>query len=76
MSMAWMAVVAALIALEKLLPWRALANRTVAVTLLVLGLGVAIAPHDVPGLTVPGSGAAHGAMERMHMAPPRGDAMP
>jgi predicted metal-binding membrane protein len=61
MSLTWMALVAALIAGEKLLPWRTWANRGVAVTLLVLALGVAFAPGSVPGLTVPGSGGAmHG----------------
>ena len=39
MSIGWMAFVAALIAIEKLLPWRALANRGIAVLLLVLGAG-------------------------------------
>jgi predicted metal-binding membrane protein len=53
MSVGWMIFVAALIALEKLLPWKAVANRTVAVLLAVLGLAVAFAPEDVPGLTVP-----------------------
>ena len=69
MSIAWMAVVAALIALEKLLPWKVLATSTVAVTLLVLGLGVVAVPERVPGLTVPDSAEAHGAMKRMHMTP-------
>jgi predicted metal-binding membrane protein len=62
MSITWMIVVAAMIAFEKLLPWRVLANRSVAITLLVLGLGVALVPHQVPGLTLPGSPAAMRAM--------------
>ena len=41
MSLAWMLVVAALIATEKLLPWEPAA--TAAVTLVLLGLGVAVA---------------------------------
>jgi predicted metal-binding membrane protein len=53
MSVGWMVFVAALIALEKLLPWKALANRSIAILLAVLGLAVAFAPQDVPGLTVP-----------------------
>ena len=53
MSVGWMIFVAALIAIEKLLPWKALANRTVALTLLVLGLAVAFTPESVPGLTIP-----------------------
>jgi predicted metal-binding membrane protein len=58
MSVGWMFVVAALIAAEKLSPWRALANRGVAVVLAALALAVAFTPHDVPGLTVPGSSDA------------------
>ena len=51
MSLGWMALVAALIALEKLLPWRAPATLTVTVVLLALGVGMALAPGSVPGLT-------------------------
>ena len=53
MSLGWMALIAALIAVEKLLPWQALANRGIAVLLLVLGLSVAFAPASVPGLSSP-----------------------
>jgi predicted metal-binding membrane protein len=53
MSVGWMVFVAALIAVEKLLPWKAVANRSIAVLLAVLGLAVAVIPEDVPGLTVP-----------------------
>jgi Predicted metal-binding integral membrane protein (DUF2182) len=67
MSVGWMVFIAALIAIEKLLPWRTLANRGVAITLLVLGLGVAFAPEDVPGLTEPDSSEAASAMESMGM---------
>ncbi len=62
MSVAWMAFVAALIALEKLAPWRVAANRAIAVGLLSIGIGLAVAPASVPALTVPGSG---GSMMRM-----------
>lgn len=55
MSLGWMAFIAALIAVRKLLPWKDVANRGIAVLLLVLGLGVAFAPGSVPGLTIPGS---------------------
>ena len=58
MSVAWMVFIAALIALEKLLPSKKVANRSVAVMLVVLGLGVAFAADDVPGLTVPSEAAA------------------
>jgi predicted metal-binding membrane protein len=65
MSLGWMAFVAALIAVEKLLPWKAVANRSVAVTLAVLGIAVALVPGDVPGLTLPDSAPAHESMMRM-----------
>lgn len=65
MSLAWMAFVAALIALEKLAPWRVAANRAIAVGLLAVGLGLAIAPGEVPALTVPGSPEAGASMMRM-----------
>jgi predicted metal-binding membrane protein len=55
MSLSWMALVAAFIAGEKLLPWPAAARRTVAVLLLVLGIGVAFVPDDVPGFVTPDS---------------------
>jgi predicted metal-binding membrane protein len=53
MSIAWMVFIAALIAAEKLLPWKALANRAIALLLVALGLAVALAPGSVPGLTLP-----------------------
>ena len=62
MSVGWMVLVAALIAAEKLLPWRTVANRGAVVLLAVLAVGVAFAPEHVPGLTIPDSPAA---MERM-----------
>jgi predicted metal-binding membrane protein len=67
MSIGWMAFIAALIAIEKLLPWRTVANRGIAVVLAVLGLGVAFAPEDVPGLTLPDSPEGARAMEAMGM---------
>src|SRR6266550_7419004 len=60
MSLGWMAFIAALIAIEKLLPWRALANRGIAILLLVLGLAVAFTPASVPGLTLPSGGKMSG----------------
>jgi predicted metal-binding membrane protein len=53
MSLAWMAGIAALIAVEKLLPWRAVAVAGVAAILAALAVGVAVAPARVPGLTIP-----------------------
>jgi predicted metal-binding membrane protein len=57
MSVAWMAFVAGLIALEKTLPWRRVATYGTAALLLALGLLLFLAPDAVPGLTVPGDGA-------------------
>jgi predicted metal-binding membrane protein len=55
MSITWMVVVAVLIGAERLLPWRTTAVYAVAVALAVLGIWVAVAPGDLPGLTIPGS---------------------
>jgi predicted metal-binding membrane protein len=63
MSLVWMAVIAALITAERLLPRRALAATAVAVTLTALGLAVALVPADVPGLTLPGPSGGMGAMD-------------
>jgi predicted metal-binding membrane protein len=60
MSVAWMAFVAALIAIEKLLPWRRVATFGTAAVLLALGVLMLAAPDAVPGLTIPGH-----AMEQM-----------
>ena len=65
MSLGWMAFIAALIAIEKLLPWKLVANRGIAVLLAVLGVAVATAPDHVPGLTVPGSAQATSSMDAM-----------
>ena len=75
MSLGWMAFIAALIAMEKLLPWKELANRGIAVLLLVLGLGVAFTPASVPGLTLPGSPKAMQAMQSMGEGSMDGGAM-
>ena len=65
MSIGWMAFIAALIAAEKLLPWRIATSRAIALLLLVLGLSVAITPASVPGLTLPDSPEAMRAMNSM-----------
>lgn len=65
MSLGWMLLIAALVAGEKLLPWPRAAGVGVAVLLLALAAGVALAPGDVPGLTQPHSHEAGAAMEMM-----------
>jgi predicted metal-binding membrane protein len=60
MSIGWMAFVAALIVAERLLPSKLMARQGAAVLLVVLGLGVAFAPGQVPGLTLPDSQDAAG----------------
>lgn len=54
MNVTWMVVIAALVALEKLLPWRRPAVLAVALFVAALALAVAFAPGHVPGLTLPG----------------------
>jgi predicted metal-binding membrane protein len=58
MSLTWMLVITALIAIEKLLPWRRTGVAITTSVLVLLAAGVAFAPDHVPGLTVPGSGSA------------------
>jgi predicted metal-binding membrane protein len=65
MNLGWMALIAALIAAEKLLPWKQVASGGIAVLLLVLGLAVAFTPSSVPGLTLPGSPKAMRGMQGM-----------
>jgi predicted metal-binding membrane protein len=67
MSLGWMVFVAALIATEKLLPWKAVANRGIAILLVVLGVSVASWADRVPGLTLPDSPKAAAAMDSMGM---------
>ena len=57
MSIVWMAVVAGLIAFEKLIPSRRAATCGTATILFVLGALVLAAPDAIPALTVPGSGS-------------------
>jgi uncharacterized membrane protein YgcG len=75
MSLGWMAFIAAQNAVEKLLPWKEVANRGIAVLLLVLGVAVAFSPGSVPGLTLPDSPQAMKAMEGMEGGAASGGAM-
>jgi predicted metal-binding membrane protein len=60
MSLTWMAVVAAIVTVEKLLPWRRVATWGTTAILMALAVGIVSAPHDVPGLVIPhGMAALH-----------------
>jgi predicted metal-binding membrane protein len=61
MSLAWMAFIAGVIAVEKLLPWGRAATWGTAAVLFTLGVLLLVAPDAVPGLTIPG-----GSMDRMN----------
>jgi predicted metal-binding membrane protein len=58
MSILWMAVIAALITIEKLLPWRRVALWSTTLVLLALAVGVLAVPGYVPGFIIPSSGMA------------------
>jgi predicted metal-binding membrane protein len=60
MSITWMAVVAAIIAVEKLLPWRRVALYGTTALLVVLALLVLTVPEHLPGLTIPVPGGMPG----------------
>jgi predicted metal-binding membrane protein len=66
MNLTWMGFVAALIALEKTLPWRRAATWAIAAFLLVLAVAVIATPRSVPGFVVPGG--SHGGMQVMSMS--------
>jgi predicted metal-binding membrane protein len=53
MSLFWMAIVAAAIFAEKVLPRGPALSRLVALALVILGIWVAAAPGSIPGLTEP-----------------------
>ncbi len=70
MSLTWMAIVAALIFAQKVLPYGEAMTRMFAVLFVGAGIWVASAPGSVPGLTLPNSDAADRARARMmHMEP-------
>ena len=63
MSIAWMALVAALVLVEKVLPRGERLATAVAAVLLVLGVWTAVASSSVPWLTSPGSAAMPAMMD-------------
>jgi predicted metal-binding membrane protein len=64
MSLTWMALIAALVALEKISARPVAARLASASVLAALAVGVLAAPQQVPGLVVPNAGAMH-AMKAM-----------
>jgi predicted metal-binding membrane protein len=66
MSLTWMAMIAGLVALEKVGPWGRAARLATAGALVVLGVAILAMPHDVPGFVLPGSPGAMHAMRAMH----------
>ena len=67
MSIGWMVLIAAVIAIEKLLPRISLARLGIVIVLAVLAASVAFASDHVPGLTIPDSPEAMRAKDAMRM---------
>ncbi len=65
MSLTWMALIAGLVALEKVGPWGRAAKVATAGCLVVLALAILVVPHDVPGFVVPGSPSSMTTMKAM-----------
>src|SRR5262245_49415669 len=70
MSLTWMAVVAALVFVQKVLPGGVATTRVFAVGFVAAGVWIAVSPGSVPGLVQPDSDGAQRARDRMmHMKP-------
>jgi predicted metal-binding membrane protein len=65
MSLTWMALIAGLVALEKLAPWGRTAVQGTAVVLVVLAATILALPHEVPGFVIPHSSGSMHAMKAM-----------
>jgi len=65
MSLAWMGLIAVLVALEKIGPSARYTRLASAAILVVLAVAILTVPHDVPGFVVPSSPAAPHAMNAM-----------
>jgi predicted metal-binding membrane protein len=76
MSLVWMALVAGLIAVEKLLPWRRIALYGTTALLGVLGVMLVAVPGALPGLTIPGTGSMPGMSHMPKMETPPEKQMP
>jgi predicted metal-binding membrane protein len=69
MSLAWMGLIAVLVALEKLGPSGRGARVATAGVLVVLAAAILAVPHEIPGFVVPGSPAPSHAMMGMPESP-------
>jgi predicted metal-binding membrane protein len=76
MSLVWMAVVAGVIAVEKLLPWRRVALYGTTALLGVLGVMLVAVPGALPGLTIPGTGSMPGMSHMSNTETPTPKQMP
>ena len=65
MSLTWMALIAVLVALEKVGPWGGGARLATAGVLVVLAAAILAVPHEIPGFVVPGSPASPHMMNTM-----------
>jgi predicted metal-binding membrane protein len=65
MSLTWMALIAVLVALEKIGPWARGARLASAGVLVVLAAAILAVPHEIPGFVVPRSTAAPHMMSSM-----------
>jgi predicted metal-binding membrane protein len=65
MSLTWMALIAGLVALEKVGPWGRTAKVATAGFLVVLAVAILALPHELPGFVVPGSPGSTHAMKAM-----------
>jgi predicted metal-binding membrane protein len=65
MSLAWMGLIAVLVALEKFSRSARGPRLATAAVLLLLAIGVLAAPHEVPGFVIPGSAGSPHAMGAM-----------
>jgi predicted metal-binding membrane protein len=65
MSLIWMALIAGLVAFEKVGPWGRTAKVATAGVLVVLAVAILALPRDVPGFVVPGSSGSMHSMKAM-----------
>lgn len=65
MNLTWMALIAGLVALEKVGPWGRAAKVMTAGFLVVLAVAILTVPHELPGFVIPGSPSSMTTMKAM-----------